>query len=213
MNILAVETTSATGSLSIATVSGDSARILATRTWQKKSMHSEVITVELLEALSTAGLELQNLTHACIDVGPGSFTGIRVGINLVRTLAYALDVPVRIFSALEVLAWQRLRDGQSATIAIPAIRKYYYAALVAREGNRVALKGPVQSIELPENSTAPESFLVLPDEIPHSESLVSLFAADSKNPSFFTWKDVIPLYIRSSEAEEKLRKGLLKPLP
>ena len=212
MLLLAVETTSATGSLSIAKEN----TILATQRWQKKSTHSEVITTEMLSALRFADLELSDLTHLVVDVGPGSFTGIRVGLNLVRSLAYSLDLPTKTFTSLEVFAYQSLSPGENAVIAIPAVQNYFYVAAYARQTDGVTLISPAQSLERSEieklcQSTKCEK-LIFPNEEPKSESLVHLLASDFKNSKFLSWKEVLPLYIRRSEAEEKLRKGLLKPI-
>lgn len=231
MILLCVETTSTTGSMSLAKLmptqpaslakpvptQPHKAEILATRIWQKKAQHSEVITHELDIAMRTAGLDLSALTHLCVDIGPGSFTGIRVGINFVRTLAYALDIPVRTATSLEVLSFQCLSPGQTAVVAIPAIQNFCYAASVRREPTSLTFLAPVQSIEranlsrLQADTRADQIFSPVDD--PSSETLVTLVTSDLKNPNFVAWKDVIPLYVRPSEAEEKLRKGLLKPLP
>src|SRR4051812_2307414 len=78
--------------------------------WDKKAMHSELATVKLQELLALANLTLKNLTHIAVNVGPGSFTGIRVGINLARTLAYGLSLPVAPFNSLALLAAKYLQD-------------------------------------------------------------------------------------------------------
>jgi tRNA threonylcarbamoyladenosine biosynthesis protein TsaB len=214
--VLAVETTSSTGSLCIAEINGASATILAAERWQKKSTHSEVITNQLLSALKYAEIELSDLTHLAIDVGPGSFTGIRVGLNLIRTLAYSLDLPTRSITSLELFAFQALSPGDSAVIAIPAIQGYFYAACFARRKDGVEMLSPAESldkagIEKLMAKTKVEK-LAFPNEEPKAESIIQLLMSDFKKANFLQWKDVLPLYIRASEAEEKLRKGLLKPI-
>lgn len=214
--VLAVETTSSTGSLSIAEINGASATILTTERWQKKSTHSEVITTQLLNALKYAEIGLGDLTHLAIDVGPGSFTGIRVGLNLVRSLAYSLEIPTKTVTSLEVFAFQALGPGESAVIAIPAIQGYFYAACFSRRKDGVEMLAPAESldkagIEALMAKTKVEK-LVFPNEEPKSESLIQLLMSDFKKSGFLAWKDILPLYIRASEAEEKLRKGLLKPI-
>lgn len=213
MVILAVETTSATGSLSVA---DKDLTVLATQRWQKKSSHSEVITAEMLSALKSAGLELSDVTHLVVDVGPGSFTGIRVGLNLVRSLAYSLDLPTKTFTSLEVFAYQSLSPGEKAVVAIPAVQNFFYVAAYARQNDGVTLISPAQSLERSDIEKLCETTkcdkLLFPNEEPKSETLVHLLASGFKNSKFLSWKEVLPLYIRRSEAEEKLRKGLLKPI-
>ena len=208
--LLAVETTSATE------INGRIISILATRRWQKKSTHSEVITMELLEGLKAAKKDLGDLTHLSVDVGPGSFTGIRVGLNLVRSLAYSLNLPTRIFTSLEIFAFQHLGPGEKAIVAIPAVQSFFYVAAYRRGKDGLESLCPAQSLEREgieklRTETKVET-LLFPNEEPKSETLVQLVANDFKNANFITWKDVLPLYIRASEAEEKLRKGLLRPI-
>jgi tRNA threonylcarbamoyladenosine biosynthesis protein TsaB len=214
--LIAVETTSVTGSLSIAEIEDKRISILATERWQKKASHSEVITAELLRALDAAKLDLSALTHLCVDVGPGSFTGIRVGLNLVRSLAYSLGLPTQTFTSLEVFAHQSLSPGENAIVALPAVQTFFYVGAMSRQRAGVSALAPLQSldqdgIERLRVSTNVQK-LLFPNEEPKSETLVQLFAEHFKKSNFLTWKDVLPLYIRASEAEEKLRKGLLKPI-
>lgn len=213
MVLLAVETTSPTGSLCLSKIGQDLTH-LTTKTWTKKSSHSEIITLELQDALHQARLELTDITHFAVDAGPGSFTGIRVGVNFIRTLAYALDKNVRILNSLEILARQEMIQPQRAIIAIPAIQNYFYAQAFTLEKGRVIGMGSPQSqtkVELDAllARTNAEK-IIYPTDVPRAETLAQLVFENSEKSLFSGWKDVLPLYVRKSEAEEKLLKGLLK---
>jgi tRNA threonylcarbamoyladenosine biosynthesis protein TsaB len=219
MVLLAVDTTSATGSLSVADV--EHSRILATRTWQKKSSHSDVITLELGRALKSANLSLEQLTHFSVDVGPGSFTGIRVGLNMVRSLAYSMKRPVRIFSSLEVLAYQEIALDQSAVIAIPALQEFFYAGVYRRTKAGIEVISPAESLDQTGISALSTKTnvekIIHSSQTPSSESIADLIflsrtSVNWGKSNFLSWEHTLPLYVRRSEAEEKLRKGLLKPL-
>ncbi len=216
MLLLAVETTSRTGSLAVAQIESSSCDILSVRQWRKKSTHSEVITVELIEALKESRLELESLTHLAIDHGPGSFTGIRVGLNLIRTLAYAKNLPVAVVTSLEVLAYQNLKSQECKVIAIPAVQEFFYGASFHRSGSSLRTLKPCESLTRDnldhlKASTNAESILFPADE-PAATTIVQLVRENPAIHPFIGWKGVNPLYIRASEAEEKMRKGLLKPL-
>src|SRR4051812_5424411 len=96
---LAIVTSGSTGSLALGH---------AQVAWTKKAMHSELATVKLSELLNAGGRQLGEITRLAVNIGPGSFTGIRVGINLARSLAYGLGIPVASFNTLEVLAAKHL---------------------------------------------------------------------------------------------------------
>ncbi len=66
--------------------------------------HAEEMSPRLQEVLDRGNTTLQDIERLAIDVGPGRFTGLRVGLATVRALAFALDVPVVGMSSLAVLA-------------------------------------------------------------------------------------------------------------
>ena len=202
--ILAVDTSTASGSLAV----GDSGKVLATVQWTGKSMHSELATREVTRVLEKAGFTLDQISHFTVNIGPGSFTGLRVGINLVRTLAYSLDKPVAAFSSLEVLASPY--NGQKVLVAIKALRDFYYVAAYqdgqtlvepcSMDINQIRALGPFdQTLIEGQAGFTPQT---------NAGQLVQL----ARDASFFSWNSVKPLYVRGSEAEEKLKLGILKPL-
>jgi tRNA threonylcarbamoyladenosine biosynthesis protein TsaB len=183
-------------------------------------MHSELATVKLEELLQTSGKKLEDLTHLAVVVGPGSFTGIRVGINLARTLAYALSIPVAPFNALSLLAYKSAGPGERVTVALKAVQNAYYGAAYLRQDDgvlEIAAPVSVERAELEALAKGPSKLLIegeatgFPTAV-EARELVEWLERWPKSRHFFSWKDVKPLYIRGSEAEEKLRKGLLKPL-
>ncbi len=66
--------------------------------------HAEELTPRLAELLDRAGLAASELGWLAVDVGPGRFTGLRVGLATVRGLAFAIGIPVVGVTSLEVLA-------------------------------------------------------------------------------------------------------------
>jgi tRNA threonylcarbamoyladenosine biosynthesis protein TsaB len=185
------------------------------RRWNKLAMHSEIATIELQEILKEAGKKLEDVSGFAVNIGPGSFTGLRVGINLVRTLAYALEKPVATFTSLEAIAFENGKAGEKILVAIKAIQNFYYAGAYEKtaDGMRTLVEPFSAAIDEvrakgPYDRTIVEG---LPGEmlIPSAKTLVAM----SVHASFSKWNSVKPLYVRASEAEEKLKKGLLKPLP
>lgn len=223
MTLLAVATSSLQGSLALAETPRASANaqlltLLEQTVWEKKAMHSELATLRLTELLSSTHKTLKDLTHLAVITGPGSFTGIRVGVNLARTLAYGLGIPVATFNSLAVLAFKNLRDGERGLVAMKAVQQYFYTAIYEKsaQGMREILAPCSQSkAELDSHRAAAGKIWIEGESTgfsTHTEAS-DLVEWHNRHPaSYFSWKDVKPLYIRASEAEEKLRQGLLKPL-
>jgi tRNA threonylcarbamoyladenosine biosynthesis protein TsaB len=220
MIIAAIDTSGTRGTLAVATFQESTWNLLSEAAWDKKAMHSEVATVEFENAMKKAGLELKQLTHLAVNVGPGSFTGLRVGINMIRTLAYVFQIPVAPLSTLELLARRELGGGASANerilVATKAVQNFFYAAIF--ENGKFSLEP--QSMEedgLKKAAQGCTKVLIeglTPGFNPSTEArdLLGVLGQSDAQPRFFSWAEVKPLYIRASEAEEKLRKGLLKPL-
>jgi len=98
MTVLVIET--ATAACSVALLDGD--RILAARHELVGRGHAERLVPMIGEVLAEAGAE--RAASIQVDCGPGSFTGIRVGLAAARALSLAWGVPVAGFSALALIA-------------------------------------------------------------------------------------------------------------
>jgi tRNA threonylcarbamoyladenosine biosynthesis protein TsaB len=210
MNLLSISTSGLQGSLAVNSKSQVK--------WDKKAMHSELATVKLQELLNQATVSLNDLSQLAVNVGPGSFTGIRVGVNLARTLAYSLGIKVAIFNSLELLAAKNLQIGQTGFVALKAVQNYFYSGTYRLERDGlVCLEEPASQVVLP-NTLASQITPLIEGQTAGFSTLVEAIDLAlwlerwPQSKSLFSWKDVKPLYIRGSEAEEKLRQGLLKPL-
>ena len=102
MKILAVDT--ATKSCSVAVIDGDS--LLAESTSVNDQTHSRHLLNIIDNVLGMAGLKISQLDGFAVSIGPGSFTGLRIGIASVKGLAFSLTKPVVGVSSLETLAFQ-----------------------------------------------------------------------------------------------------------
>lgn len=125
MLILAVDTSGRNGSLALARGEGDSADILDIAPLEGGQYSAQLIPT------FAAMLERHNLVKEDIDayavaVGPGSFTGLRVGIAAVKALADVFNKPVAGVSVLEAVATST-RDRGSVIAALDAGRKEVYA--------------------------------------------------------------------------------------
>lgn len=213
-NYLAIDTSGPRGSLAVA--KGPSRFKVE---WDKKAMHSELATVKLQELLTMADLHLTQVTQILVNVGPGSFTGIRVGINLARTLAYVGQISIAPVTTLSLLAHRHDQGQSNFIVAIKAIQNFFYVAGFKKGANEELVE-----CLAPQSMTDSELLLVAqkyekqlcegmsPGFSPQTEAefLLDLLASRPGAIAFSTWQEVRPVYIRASEAEEKLLKGLLK---
>jgi tRNA threonylcarbamoyladenosine biosynthesis protein TsaB len=107
--------------------------------------HGEQLAPLIEQALRQAGITRQDLTAIGVGVGPGPFTGLRVGLMTARTLAYVLEIPVYGVCSLDVLAVEAVDTGAVTAgeflVATDARRKEVYVARYDERGTR--LTGPV----------------------------------------------------------------------
>lgn len=102
MRILAVDTASGSGSVAVADGDDFLAEIVSAR----RETHSRYLMTLIDRALQMAGLRLNEIDGFAVTRGPGSFTGLRIGISTVKGLAWVTQKPVVGISSLEALAVQ-----------------------------------------------------------------------------------------------------------
>lgn len=89
--------------------------------------HVEDLMPMIVDMLADAGYTLADVTAIGVGVGPGPFTGLRVGMVTAQTLATVLDVPLKNVCSLDVVALTE-GDGEEFLAAIDARRKEWYWA-------------------------------------------------------------------------------------
>jgi tRNA threonylcarbamoyladenosine biosynthesis protein TsaB len=100
MRILAVETSTLAGSTALL----ERGRVVAQSLLDIALTHSERLMAMIHRLLQDCGWEAKNLEGLAVSIGPGSFTGLRVGIATVKGLALALDLPIAAVPTLDALA-------------------------------------------------------------------------------------------------------------
>ena len=98
--------------------------------------HAERLMGFIDQALANAGLDLAQIERVAVTIGPGSFTGIRVGVAAVRGLSLALGVPAVGITTLACLAAQHLCDhpGAPVFVAMNAKRSEAYCQAFSPNG-------------------------------------------------------------------------------
>ena len=225
MLILAVDTCSPSGS--VALVSGT--KLLGEFNLDSKMTHSERLLPAVKFLFRAVGSSLEEIDGYAVAVGPGSFTGIRIGMSTIKAFAFAHNKPVAPVSNLEALAL-KLRLPQSRLLCpiLDARRGEVYAALFEAKAGKLAEVVP-QSVYKPDGffSLLPShrviSFIGSGVDI-FKDRIFEYFKDKARFPqrSHFIghevgilgykvlnrnkgmdFREVEPLYFRKSQAEEK----------
>ena len=105
--LLALDTSSPQVCVALA----DGEDVLVELVSEQTMTHGEQLAPLIVRALETAGLDRTDLTAIAVGVGPGPFTGLRVGLVTARTLGFVLGIPVHGVCSLDVLAAEALGTG------------------------------------------------------------------------------------------------------
>lgn len=120
--------------------------VLGAKSVSDNRAHAELLVPLIAQLMADAGRELSELTGLVVGVGPGPFTGLRVGVAAAETLAVALDIPIKGVCTLDVVARSWVERGDAPdefVVAADARRKEIYWAQYRADGTR--LVGPTVS--------------------------------------------------------------------
>lgn len=129
--------------------------------------HAELLAPAIAKVIADAGAERDDLTGIAVGVGPGPYTGLRVGVVTAKVLGAALGIPVYGVCTLDVIAADVEGDGRFL-VATDARRRELYWAEYDETGRRGAPQvGPPAGIPGPELPTAGEGPLLYPELLPN----------------------------------------------
>ncbi len=149
---LAIDTSAGT---SVAVIDGD--RVVAERSTEDTMRHAEVIGDMIAATLDDAGVAPTALEAVVAGMGPGPFTGLRVGIAAARTFAWGIDrplVPVVSHDAVALEQWSVGVRGAILVVTDARRREVYWSAYVLDDEGAVRSDGPALS---------------RPEELPHPD--------------------------------------------
>lgn len=126
--------------------------VLAQQVLYTKRTHSQVILPLAERMLTDTGLTWQDIDGLAAANGPGSYTGLRIGIAVVKAMAFALKIPCAGISTLEGLAWQSLSWQGYICPVMLARQSLVYAGLYRSDGIAVTSVQPDQMLDSAELS-------------------------------------------------------------
>ncbi len=155
MNLLALDTATAVTSVALLA----DRRVLASRLEPSKS-HSTTLLPIIDALLGQVGWGRRAVEAVAVGIGPGSFTGVRIGLTVAKTLSYALSVPLVGISSLRALAENALAlptvDGLEVCPILDALKNEIYAARFTFAGSAATM--PAATVLDAEAATPPAQF-------------------------------------------------------
>ncbi|HTP11993.1 MAG TPA: tRNA (adenosine(37)-N6)-threonylcarbamoyltransferase complex dimerization subunit type 1 TsaB [Bacteroidota bacterium] len=146
MNILGLETSSIVCSVGLTNERG----FTVERSLIDPHIHSEKLLTLISDVLKQAELSLQNIDAVAVSIGPGSFTGLRIGLSTAKGLCFSLDKPlvaVPTFDAVARLAWDDHAGLEAITIALDAKQGDFYVASQARKRRGLPLRAEISKLD------------------------------------------------------------------
>jgi tRNA threonylcarbamoyladenosine biosynthesis protein TsaB len=138
MTILQIETATTACSVALA-ING---QVVAVKELNQRNIHAEVITLYIDELLTSSGLTYNDVDAVAVSSGPGSYTGLRIGVSTAKGLCFAMDKPLIAIETLAAMAEGMITVGSISddTLLCPMIdarRMEVYTALFDVNGNVV----------------------------------------------------------------------------
>lgn len=233
MKILALDTTAKTASVALAEVKKDAPELIAEYS-MKTSGHSTTLLPMIESILKNTGNTAADIGLYAVSTGPGSFTGIRIGVSTVKGMAFVHDTPCVGVSSLDALA---MGFGAIRGIIVPAVdarRNTAYSAIYTSDGEgkvtRLTPDGQWEMADLEANVKKFASDLGISDIYMPGDAVGSFskpVPAQLKFPTGFgtaiaaynKWKEtedkssfthavLAPVYLKKSQAEREREESL-----
>lgn len=125
MKILAIDTSTPAAGVALM----DGGTVLAESNLDSGITHSRTLLPEVKRLLDEFGIEIRDLTLVAVGLGPGSFTGLRIGLAVAKGLAWAARIPLVGVPTLDALARGYPGDADQICPFLDARRNQVYAAL------------------------------------------------------------------------------------
>ncbi len=228
--ILLFDTSTPTGYLAL----GDEKRVLATATWQAEQSHSRELPPQTNTALASAGMSIKDLTHLCVGIGPGSFTGLRVALATAKGLGIATGIPIIAIPSLTIFAAFSQTTTPYIVSTTDAFRGELYVGIFQHTAGprpyhlvgEILSMPPTRAIEIIRNLDAPFTaigtgmtryatefknalgdFPITSLTTPYFAGALQLAATYARDNRYQDPAVIQPFYVRQAEAVEKRRKS------
>ena len=221
MLVLGIETSTPQASVAIGSEQG----VIASAMVSRGASYNEFLLPAIRFCLDEAGLDYRNLGGVAVSLGPGLFTGMRVGVATAKALAQALSVPICGMPSLDLVAYEVRYSSKTICVALDARRGEVFTAFYRPSPGGIQRMSPY-GIEKPEQlaiglgSRIEEVLLVgngallykeefedlgsvvelgtMSHAFPHASALVELTVPRMFREDFDSLYDLKPMYLRHS---------------
>lgn len=232
MKVLAIDTSTVIASVALM----DDEKLLGEYSINNKKTHSQKLMVMINEIMRNLDLNPSDIDVFAASIGPGSFTGLRIGVTTVKALAFATNKPVVGVPTLDALAYNIVtskfmicpildaRNNQVFTALYEAkgkklerITEYLgipvseLVQIIRQNNKRVIFTGDAVDLhkeyfrsELGENC----EFAPLGNRLQRGASVAELAIMMAKEGKMVSSFELVPFYLRKSQAERELEKRL-----
>lgn len=161
MLILAVEQSSDTGSVAVL----NNGKVLGEREWDCLVLRSCGLFACLKELLAAVALNLKDISRYVVDIGPGSYSGLRSSLAAVRAFAMAEKYPVYALTGPETLAFEIMQEFPADQVQVvgDARRQQLWTCLYKRNGDMLSVQSKIQLVSENDFQPALGSVIVSPD--------------------------------------------------
>ncbi len=229
MKILALESSAKAASCAVLS----DGELLASA-WQATGLtHSRTLLPMVEDMLNNSELSVQEIDAVAVAAGPGSFTGLRIGIAAVKGLAWAAEKPCIPVSTLEAMAWPLAHLEGNMVCAMDARRQQIYNAVFLAEGGELTRLREDRAVSLEEAAAdvgemdGPMTIVgdgaglcfdfltargvecrLAPVHLRQQSAVGVAMAAWRRRGENLSAQELTPVYLRLSQAErERLAKG------
>lgn len=203
MKILFIDTSSFF--INVAIISNNNVLIKVQK--EVKNDMSSLILPIIRDCFNSVDFELEDIDKIYVVNGPGSFTGVRVGVSIAKTIAWGFNIPIIPISSLELLATTN-REFKYCIPMIDARRGNVFGAIYDKNLNIILNEQLISKEELLKNID--EEYLKVSNDFEDCiKPEVDFIKIINKHSSdkFINPHDLNPKYLKLTEAEEKLKSA------
>lgn len=178
---------------------------------EKIKSHSTLVLPEIKRRLNEANIKINDIDNIYVVNGPGSFTGLRIGVTIAKIIGYTLNKRVIPISSLELLATTAFNTDYIIPV-IDARRGYVYAGVYDKNLNNILKDQYISLNDLFSKLDDDRTYtFVSYDDMLNIENLIkpnediSKLINKHQNDSQINIHNVNPNYLKRTEAEEKLK--------